>query len=225
LKSRGAAISAAARAISFRARAAGVAVRGWGSEKMVLVRRPVRRRIARARRYARRTFLLGWGAAGLAIIVQLLTPMALLYLWLRSPTASSHLPSAVLPYATVLVFMAGYVCIMVLGTAASIILKAAIKGYSSGTRSLVIFLMSIGLYLFVAFMGAVVGREAPKLPGQVPVLLTFYIALYVMFSGWTTKHIWDRITDDGRDRLHLFLAGRAMRRRAQSRLTAVARRS
>ena len=80
--------------------------------------------------------------------------------------------------------MAGYVCIMVLGTAASIILKAAIKGYSSGTRSLVIFLMSIGLYLFVAFMGAVVGREAPKLPGQVPVLLTFYIALYVMFSGW-----------------------------------------
>lgn len=96
--------------------------------------------------------------------------------------------------------MAGYAWVMAIGTAASVSLKAALKGYSSGCRNQLAFLMFIALYLFVAFMAAVIAPEAKNLPGQVPVLLAFYISLYVMFSGWTTKHIWDRVTDDGRDR-------------------------
>jgi len=198
-------------------RGLGVRSRDRAGRVLAHVLRSTRRRYARARGYARRTFLLPWCAAALAIVIQLLAPMALLYLWLKAPAVPARLPDTVLPYATVLMFMASYGCIMLLGTVASIILKAAIKGYSSGARSLIVFLMSIGLYLFVAFMGAVVGREAPKLPGEIPVLLTFYIALYVMFSGWTTKHIWDRVTDDGRDRLLSIWSIRASPRRERGR--------
>lgn len=175
--------------------------RNWKASISSHTRRATRRRYARARGYARRTFLSLWCAAAAAIIIQLLAPMTLLYLWLMVPASWGWLPSSILSYATVLLFMTGYGCIMLLGTTASIVLKSAIKGYSSGARSLIVFLMSVGLYLFVAFMGAVVAREAPNLPGEIPVLLTFYLALYIMFSGWTTKHIWDRVTDDARDRL------------------------
>ncbi len=105
------------------------------------------------------------------------------------------------------VFMTGYAIIGLSGTATGVAIKTALIRHPGEHRLLVALIASLGCYIFAFFMARIVLEAAKRTPGQMDVFLVFYFGFYLLFLGWTTKPIWDRITDAGMKKLHRRLYG------------------
>lgn len=147
-----------------------------------------------------------WTVAVVLLIVQAIMPLMILMGMLRWTSllraiAQGHNFWPAQP------FLAAYAFIALSGTATGITLKTALTRHPGQHRLLVVLIASLGCYIFAFFMGRVVLEAAKRTPGQMDVFLIFYFGLYLLFLGWTTKPIWDRITDSGMKALHRRLYG------------------
>lgn len=147
-----------------------------------------------------------WAVAIVFLLVQALAPLMMLMGVLKWPNLLRAIEQGH-NFWPAQVFMAAYAIIGLSGTATGVTIKTALIRHPGEHRLLVALIASLGCYIFAFFMARIVLEAAKGTPGQMDVFLGFYFGFYVLFLGWTTKPIWDRITDAGMRKLHRRLYG------------------
>lgn len=140
-----------------------------------------------------------WILASILSVLQLTIPVGMFNLFLASEQTSS-LTSGTYETRVILKAFAGYIAlglgVIITGGA----MKAAIETTKAEPRKPVVLAgLLLATYLLAAFLWFAVGDPLRELPPVAQTVVVFYFGLYLLFSGWMVKPVWDLLTDGVRD--------------------------